>query len=52
MTHPLPSASPLDRLRDAVVEYVGALSPREFAALVAEARPPQDTRRPQAVSHR
>ncbi|AXK85818.1 hypothetical protein SAMN05421776_11817 [Nocardia farcinica] len=42
MSHPLPSISPLDRLRDAVVEYVSSLSPGEFAAFIAEARPPEE----------
>jgi nitrate reductase assembly molybdenum cofactor insertion protein NarJ len=40
MSAPLSTLAPVDYLTDAVVEYLAALSPKDFAALIAQARPP------------
>ncbi|MEV6255587.1 hypothetical protein AB0L97_20240 [Nocardia sp. NPDC051911] len=37
------SSAPIDFLVDGVVEFLAALSPREFAAIVAQARPPAES---------
>ncbi|WP_157556323.1 hypothetical protein [Nocardia acidivorans] len=49
MRTPISTLAPTDFLVDAVVDYLAALSPRDFAAIVAQARPPAELVKPVAV---
>lgn len=51
MKTPISTLAPTDYLVDAVVDYLAALSPNDFAAIVAQARPPAEYLESVAAQH-